>query len=92
MKASLNAGNITTDGSGNIPAETQIWAASEQGVYDIVVDVNGYGYYNADTDALDGGINAGFKAIPEFSTIAIPVAAMLGLLFFFNHRKRKREE
>jgi len=31
-------------------------------------------------------------AIPEFSTIAIPVASILGLLFFFNHRKRKREQ
>jgi len=27
--------------------------------------------------------------IPEFTTIAIPVAAILGLLFFFNHRKRR---
>ena len=30
--------------------------------------------------------------IPEFSTIAIPVASILGLLFFFNHRKRKSEQ
>lgn len=30
--------------------------------------------------------------IPEFSTIALPVASILGLLFFFNHRKRKREQ
>ena len=29
--------------------------------------------------------------IPEFSTIAIPVAAILGLLFFFNHRKKRGE-
>ena len=27
--------------------------------------------------------------IPEFSTIAIPIASILGLLFFFNHRKRR---
>jgi hypothetical protein len=30
--------------------------------------------------------------IPEFSTIAIPIASILGLLFFFNHRKRRKEE
>ena len=30
--------------------------------------------------------------IPEFSTIAIPVASILGLLFFFNYRKRRREQ
>jgi len=29
--------------------------------------------------------------IPEFSTIAIPVAAIFGLLFFFNHRKHRKE-
>ena len=29
--------------------------------------------------------------IPEFATIAIPVAAVLGLLFFFNHSKRRNE-
>ncbi len=30
--------------------------------------------------------------IPEFATIALPVASILGLLFFFNYRKRKRNE
>ena len=29
--------------------------------------------------------------IPEFSTIAIPVATILGLLFFFNRRKQRKE-
>ncbi|HID20752.1 MAG TPA: PEF-CTERM sorting domain-containing protein [Methanophagales archaeon] len=28
--------------------------------------------------------------IPEFSTIAIPIASILGLLFFFNHRKGRK--
>ena len=28
--------------------------------------------------------------IPEFTNIAIPAAAMLGLLFIFNHRKRRK--
>jgi hypothetical protein len=30
-------------------------------------------------------------SIPEFATIAIPVAAILGLVLFFNHRKHKKE-
>ena len=34
--------------------------------------------------------DAGFYQIPEFTTIAIPVASILGLLFFFNHRKRRK--
>jgi len=29
--------------------------------------------------------------VPEFTTIAIPVAAIFGLLFFFNHRKHRKE-
>ena len=29
--------------------------------------------------------------VPEFATIALPVGAILGLLFFFNHRKRRKE-
>ena len=29
--------------------------------------------------------------VPEFTTIAIPVATILGLLFFFNHRKRRKD-
>jgi len=28
--------------------------------------------------------------VPEFTTIAIPVASILGLLFLFNHRKHKK--
>jgi len=35
--------------------------------------------------------DSGFTNVPEFSTIAIAVAAVLGLLFFFNHRKKRME-
>lgn len=30
--------------------------------------------------------------IPEFTTISIPVVAILGLLFFFSYRKRRKGE
>ena len=33
----------------------------------------------------------GLELIPEFTTIAIPVAAILGLVLFYSHRKRKEE-
>lgn len=29
------------------------------------------------------------ETIPEFSSIAIPIASIIGLLFFFNHRNRR---
>jgi hypothetical protein len=83
---------VTTDVSGDIPVGTMIWNSCVQGKYDIVVDVNGNGDYDAGIDALDSNVDVGFEAVPEFSTIAIPVASILGLLFFFNHRKRKREQ
>ena len=39
---------------------------------------------------MDVDDSAGFETVPEFSTIAIPVASILGLLFFFNYRKRRK--
>jgi hypothetical protein len=82
---------VTTNTSGSIAAGTQIWDSCVKGTYDIVVDVDGNGYYDAAIDALDSNMDVGFEGIPEFSTIAIPVASILGLLFFFNHRKRRKE-
>jgi len=86
----VTTASVTAEASGNIPV-TQIWASCVVGKYDIVVDVNGDGFYDTG-DALDSNIDVGFEAIPEFSTIAIPVASILGLLFFFNHRKRRKEQ
>lgn len=41
---------------------------------------------------MEGPVAGGAcNPIPEFSTIAIPVAAILGLLFFFNYRKKRGE-
>ena len=58
------------------------------------------GQYGIKFAANDGAFKWGDDAsiwaevesgIPEFTTIAIPVASILGLLFFFNHRKHKKE-
>ncbi len=68
-----------------------IWSYAEIGKYDIVVDVNGNGTYDAGIDALDDiDVNgAGFETIPEFTTIAIPIAIVLGLIFLFHRKKQK---
>lgn len=93
-RVSGTADIVNSDISGDIPVGTLIWASSVVGKYDIVVDVNGNGYYDEGIDALDDMDvgDAGLETIPEFSTIAIPVASILGLMFFFNYHKRRREE
>ena len=52
---------------------TDVWHNPQAvGNYDIIVDVNGNGQYDAGIDALDDGdveITAGVSVIPEFSTI-----------------------
>ena len=80
----------------------QLWGAypSKTGdeirtmMYDSAVDLGSTGYDNVfgygRADALDA-LGDELEPIPEFSTIAIPVVAILGLLFFFNHRKRRKD-
>jgi len=60
--------------------------------YDVIFDADGDGIYDGPSeDPVDKIGCYGFEKIPEFATIAIPVAAILGLLFFYSHRKRKEE-
>jgi len=73
---------VVGSGSGEIPFPAN---------YDIVFDVNNDGWDPNSSDMADKEVCVGFKTIPEFATIAIPVAAILGLLFFYSHRKRKEE-
>jgi hypothetical protein len=49
-------------------------------------------YLYAENDGVKTAYShdGGYTHVPEFSTIAIPVASILGLLFFFNHRKHKK--
>ena len=94
-------GNTLNDVSGGIEtvtggddgsiATTKIWSATlTEGEYDIVVDTNRNGEWNPG-EPIDSEVDVGFTAVPEFTTIAIPVAAIIGLVFFFNHRKRRKE-
>jgi parallel beta-helix repeat protein len=79
---------VSTDDSGNIGI-TLIWSAQlTAGEYDIVIDVNKNGTLDAG-EAIDGlSAVKGFEAVPEFTTIAIPVAAVLGLVFLMSRRSR----
>ena len=68
--------------------------------YDIAVDLDQDGVYETTgvpthcedfVEDVPFGCKAFETEIPEFATIAIPVASILGLVLFFNHRKRKKE-
>ena len=56
--------------------------------YQLNVEDTGYGTNVAIDHDLE---NLELHNVPEFTTIAIPVAAILGLLFFYSRRKRKEE-
>jgi len=53
--------------------------------YDIVVNTNRNGEWNTG-EPIDREV--GFTAVPEFTTIAIPVAAVPGLVFLMSRRSR----
>jgi hypothetical protein len=82
---------VTTNSSGGIWPPVNIWSSPLiVGKYDIVVDIDNYGYLD-EGEPIDSWATTGFEAIPEFTTIAIPVTAILGLLFLFSRRRNKEE-
>jgi hypothetical protein len=77
----------TTETDGSI-ANTKIWSATlTEGDYDIVVDTNRNGKWNTG-EPIDSEVDVGLSAVLEFTTIAIPVAAVLGLVFLMSRRSR----
>jgi hypothetical protein len=60
------------------------------GKYDILVDVNGNGKYDANTDALDDNeiqASAGYQVVPEFTSFFILSFFMVVTLLVFGVRK-----
>ena len=58
------------------------------GCYDVVYDHNQDGYFNSSVDCVDYMACCGFNTeIPEFATLATPVIALLGLVFFMRRKK-----
>lgn len=44
-----------------------------------------------ETDIDFGSASRNFNSIPEFPAVALPVAAVIGLVFFMQNRKNKKE-
>jgi hypothetical protein len=84
---------VTSDVAGNIPV-TMVWSPPlTLGKYDIVVDVNGNGKYDAGVDALDDNdiVTGGFLVIPEYLLGTIlglsGCFAALGTCYFSKRRR-----
>jgi hypothetical protein len=83
---------VSTDDNGNID-NTMIWPAQlTEGMYDIIIDLNQDGTLDAGEPVDDITLGEGFEAVPEFTTIAIQVSAILGLFFLFSSKKRKERK
>ena len=82
---------VTSDADGNV-SPVAIWNdPSAEGAYDIVVDVNGNGNYDKDTDALDNDnveVTAGF-IIPELTLIIALFTLMLATFAAFVTDKKR---
>ena len=72
-----------------------VTAGAKKGAYVVAFeDLNSTKWKDGEPDYNDVVVELtgeGLELIPEFTTIAIPVAAILGLVLFYNYRKRKEE-
>jgi len=83
--------SVSSDSDGNI-SPTLIWNdPSTIGEYDIIVDVNGNGLYDAGLDSLDTNdveVTAGF-IIPEFlAFIIVPLFMIVTLVTAISHNRK----
>ena len=91
-----SATSVTSDALGNV-ATTLAWSDPLiLGKYDIIVDVNDNGIFDAAIDALDNSdiqVTAGFFVIPEspFGTMMITLSMISGLIVFVGIKKRAQK-
>jgi hypothetical protein len=90
------ATTVSSDAGGNVPAALVWPGLLVLGKYDIVVDVNGNGVYDAGIDALDDGdieVTAGFNVIPEvpLGTFMVSAAMIVGFACYFGMPKVRKK-
>ena len=92
-RVSGTATSVSSNPDGDIPA-TEVWSLALVGEYDIVVDFNSNGEYDAGVDALDDldvG-SAGFFVIPEYVLGTILALAMCFAGFGIYWRSRNHKQ
>ena len=85
---------VTTDSGGNL-TNTLIWSnivLPHASKYDIVLDKagDGEGRYNAAYDGIDDMLISGFETVPEFTTMIVPSAIALLIVFLMFRKKIKK--
>ncbi len=84
---------VTTDEFGEIMDAVPVWNGATPGKYDIVVDVNDSGEYEANIDALDDSdieVTAGFFVVPEVAIGSImTIAAMFVALGLYAYKRKQ---
>jgi hypothetical protein len=90
-----SATNLTTDEVGEFFAFV-MWPSAEEGVTDMLVDLDGDGLYNSTIDALDDNHVTGLFTVPEYP-LGVVIAVVTGFVAFvffksisgFRDRSRK---
>jgi len=91
------ATTVSSDANGNVPA-TLVWGGLlVLGKYDVVVDVNSNGVYDAGVDVLDDGdveVTAGLNVIPEvpMGTLMASTAIIVGFACYFGFPKIRKKK
>ena len=78
-----------TPGAGNKDVNLTVYVKAAAGTEGNVYEIKFIDVQSNNSDEARATVYG--NAIPEFTTIAIPVAAILGLVLFYNHRKRREE-
>jgi glucose/arabinose dehydrogenase len=84
--------SITSNSSGHIDVSV-LWSNPIPGTYDIVVDVNRNGVYDAGIDAVDSDdlITAGIVIVPELGSLSMLwIVGMLTMLTAFKRRQKPK--
>jgi len=88
---SLDAPSFTITGGGRFAVEI-LWTSGANGNLEIYCNPPDKHASNMTSPSSDPGYptSPAIEPIPEFTTIAIPIAIVLGLMFLFRPKKRKR--
>lgn len=78
-----SATSLTTDEFGEFFAFV-MWSSAEEGVTDMLVDMDGNGLYNSTIDALDDNHVTGLLPVPEYplGVVAVVVAGLVAFVFY----------